>query len=58
MKKIDETNALIDTITELQEHSVLNSAALSQLAQVTMLADIAKSLAMIADSLNAEKENE
>lgn len=51
MSKLEETNLLIDYITKLKEtgHNVDNTV---------MLADIAKSLAMIADKLcGAESED-
>lgn len=48
MSKLEETNMLIDYITKLKE-SGLN------VDNIVMLADIAKSLAMIADKLCKER---
>lgn len=52
MSKLEETNLLIDYITKLQ------NAGLNANHTATILVDIAKSLAMIADKLcEAESED-
>lgn len=50
MSKLEETNKLIDYMTKLVESNL-------NVDNTVMLADIAKSLAMIADKL-CEKESE
>ncbi len=52
MSKLEETNLMIDYITKLKESNL-------KVDNTVMLADIAKSLAMIADKLcGAESEGE
>ena len=51
MNKLEETNLLIDYITKLKEKGF-------NIDNTIMLADIAKSLAMIADRLCETKESE
>lgn len=51
MSKLEETNMITDSITELRESGF-------KVDNTVLLADIAKSLAMIADKLcGAESEN-
>lgn len=50
MSKLEETNRLIDFITKLKESNL-------NVDNTVMLADIAKSLAMIADKLCEEEGN-
>ena len=51
MSKLDETNRLIDVITEIKEKGIY------EIDNTVFLADIAKSLAMIADKI-CEVEHE
>ena len=51
MSKLEETNELIDYITKLKESGF-------NIDNVIMLADIAKSLAMIADKLCGTESEE
>ena len=51
MSKLEETNLVIDYITKIREEGI-------EINNIVMLADIAKSLAMIADKLcGAESED-
>ncbi len=49
MSKLEETNTLIDTITKLAEAGIP-----SNIQTTTVLLDIAKSLAIIADTMSGE----
>ena len=49
MNKLEETNQIIDTLAELSKEGVECDA------RIAILVDIAKSLAIIADSINKLK---
>lgn len=51
MSKLAETNLLIDYITKIEESGI-------KIDNTVLLADIAKSLAMIADKLCGEKSED
>lgn len=51
MSKLNETNMLIDTYTRIKEHGL-------DVDNYAILLDIAKSLAIIADSITREAVNE
>lgn len=51
MSKLNETNMLIDTYTRIKEHGI-------EVDNHAILLDIAKSLAIIADSMTREAVNE
>ena len=51
MSKLEETNKVIDAIVELEKAGI-------KVDYAALLADVAKSLAMIADKLHGEVENE